>query len=64
MKFVLLVTLIVAGQKPYSYQVEFSSEAQCNNAERAVIEFIWPQFSQSKFELFSPLSSKGALNSN
>jgi hypothetical protein len=37
MKFVLLVTLIVGGQAPYSYQVEFSSDAQCQNAEREVI---------------------------
>ena len=36
--FVLLVTLIVAGQSPYSYIVEFSSEARCHDAEKAVIE--------------------------
>lgn len=49
MTFVLLVTLIVAGQAPYSYQVEFSSEARCQDAERAVIESYAHNFSKTTF---------------
>ncbi len=47
MKFVLLVTLIVTWQPPYSYQVEFSSEAQCENAQKGLIASYGRNFSQA-----------------
>jgi hypothetical protein len=36
MKFVLLVTLLVRGQAPYSFQVEFSSQELCDSARQNI----------------------------
>jgi hypothetical protein len=36
MKFVLLVTLLMPGQPPHSYQVEISSRLHCSLAKTAV----------------------------
>ena len=47
MKFVLLVTLMVAGQQPYSYQVEFSSETQCQYAQSNLIQSYEHNFPKS-----------------
>jgi hypothetical protein len=37
MKFVLLVTLLVHGQAPYSFQVEFASQELCDTAQAHLI---------------------------
>jgi hypothetical protein len=64
MKFVLFVTLIVTGQAPYSYQVEFSSEAQCQNAMQGVIESYGRNFSRVPLNYSILCLPKGPINSN
>ena len=36
MTYVLLVTLISAGQPPHSYQVEVSSQGYCSTAKQTI----------------------------
>ena len=47
MHYVLLVTLIVVGQPPYSYEVEFVSSEQCLSAQRNVIASYETNFSKA-----------------
>jgi hypothetical protein len=47
MQFVLLITLLVAGQRPYSYQVEFNSQPRCAQARSSLIESYEHDFPKS-----------------